>query len=320
VEDLDWTHPIDRNRDWAPGRIVTLGFLPSHAKLNPEERRRCNQLYALGICEQIIWLEQNFLVKTLARVLRRADVPPLLRTALEHFIIEEDKHTDMFWRMLERAEPERYRERKFNMYRMPAHLQLAIDALLLKPDTFLAWIWAAIFFEERTVDYCRHYLKSYKEDPNSVDRNFVQVQEFHFKDELRHYQLDQHLLTWLYDPQPAWKKRLCGHMFRFLMRGYVYPRNTAGRVLEELGKEFPRLRAEIIPSLRRELPGLGRNAEFHRISFSRASVPKTLGLFAEYAELDGIWDLFLAADKEGCRQGSDGKDGAGGEPLEGTDK
>ncbi len=303
IEDLDWSYPIDRDRDWAPPKLVTLGYLPSHARLNAEEKRRCNQLYALGICEMIIWLEQNFLVKTLAKVLRRPDVPPPLREALGHFIVEEDKHTDMFWRMLERAEPSWYRTRRFRMYRMPAWLQAAINLLLLWPQTFLVWVWAAIFFEERTVDYCRHYLKLRKENPESIERSFVQVQEFHFKDELRHYQLDQHLLTWMYDPQPAWKKRLCGRMFRFLMRGYVFPKLTAGRVLEELASEFPRLRGEIIPALRKELPGLGTNPDFHRTSFSLASVPKSMALFAEYPELDRIWEMFLAVTKAGALSG-----------------
>lgn len=301
VEDLDWSQPIDRDRDWAPPKLVTLGYLPSHALLNPEEKRRCNQLYALGICEMIIWLEQNFLVRTLVKVLRRADVPPLLREALGHFIAEEDKHTDMFWRMLERAEPAWYRKREHRMYRMPRSLQAALDLLMRWPGTFLVWVWAAIFFEERTVDYCRQYLEVRKRDPGAIEAGFVQVQEFHFKDELRHYQLDQHLLTWLYDPQPAWKKRLCGRMFRILMRGYVHPKLTAGRVLDTLAEEFPRLRARIIPDLRKELPGLGANPDFHRNSFSLASVPKTMALFAEYPELDGIWDMFLAVTKEEAR-------------------
>jgi hypothetical protein len=72
-------------------------------------------------------------------------------------------------------------------------------------------------------------------------------------------------------------------------------------VLDEMAREFPRLRAEIIPDLRKELPGLGTNLDFHRTSFSLASVPKTMALFAEYPELDGIWRMFLAVTKEEAR-------------------
>ena len=298
VEALDWARPVERGRFWAPEQLISMYYLPSYAKLSPEEKRRCNQLYAMGICEQIIWLEENFLVKTLRRVLKRADVPAPLRTALDTFIDEEIKHTEMFWRTLEKAEPTWYKRREFRVYLVPRATRMLVNAVLSLPKLFIAWIWVAIFFEERTVDYWRNYLKARKEDPAGIDESVTEVQEFHFKDEIRHFQLDQHLLTWLYDPQPAWKRRLAGKMFTALMRGYVYPKNIPGGVMAMLGEEFPRLRTEIIPAMRSELIGLGTSRDFHDLAFSRGSVPKAMALFAEYPELDGLWPMFLAVTKE----------------------
>jgi hypothetical protein len=297
LEDLDWSRPVDRGRLWAPEAIAPLRYLPSYARLAPEEKRRYNQLFAMGVCEQFVWLEEHILVNTLRKVIERHDPPPPLKEALGHFIAEEIKHTEMFWRVLEKSEPAWYAERRFRLYNISAWQQALLDGVLRHPSVFLIWIWTAIFFEERTVDYCRHYLRARKEDPEGIDPLYVQLHEYHFKDEVRHYQLDQHLLAWMYDPQPAWKKRLTARMFRSLMKSYVFPRRTSRKVLEALGGEFPHLRREIIPALLRELPGLGRSPEFHRMGFSREAVPKTLALFAAYPEMDGLWDLFLAARK-----------------------
>jgi hypothetical protein len=305
LEDLDWSRPVDRNRLWSPEHIAPLYYLPTYAELSAEEKRRYNQLFAMGVCEQFIWLEEHLLVNTLRKVSAKHNPPPALKEALGHFIEEELKHTRMFWRMLEKSEPEWYAVRAFRLYNISPLQQAVLDMVLKLPDVFLIWIWTAIFFEERTVDYCRHYLAARKADPGAIDPTYVQVHEFHFKDELRHYQLDQHLLEWMYDPRPRWKKRLAARMFQSLMRSYVFPHRTSHRVLDVLGREFPRLRAEIIPRLIRELPEIGRSRAFHRMAFSREAVPKTMALFAEYPELDGLWKLFLEITKEEARAGKE---------------
>jgi hypothetical protein len=302
LEDLDWSKPVDRSRMWSPEHIAPLYYLPSYSRFTAEEKLRYNQLFAMGVCEQFVWLEEHLLVNTLRNVAQRSEPPPPLREALGHFIEEELKHTQMFWRMLEKSEPGWYPTRKFRLYNISPLQQAALDLVLKLPDVFLIWIWTAIFFEERTVDYCRHYLEARKRDPGAIDPTYTQLHEYHFKDELRHYQLDQHLLGWMYDPQPAWKKKLAGRMFQSLMRSYVFPHRTSRRVLEVLADEFPRLRAEVVPALLRELPGIGHSRPFHRMAFSRDAVPKTMALFAEYPELDGLWKLFPEITKEEASQ------------------
>lgn len=304
LEELDWSRPIDRGRYWSPEEIAPLFYLPAYASFLPEEKLRYNQLFAMGVCEQFIWLEEHILVNTLNKVLERNDAPPPLRRALEFFIEEEIKHTRMFRRVLERCEPEWYAgsaSREFRLFNIASWQQFLLDRVLRNPRTFLVWVWTAIFFEERTVDYCRHYLKTAKADPSRLDPTFVMLHEYHFKDELRHYQLDQHLLAWIYDPQPGWKKTLGARMFGALMRGYVNPSRTSLRILEVMGREFPRLDAEVIPRLKLEIKDIGQSLEFHRMAFSREAVPKTMDLFAEYPELDPIWKLFLVESKAGSR-------------------
>ena len=173
-----------------------------------------------------------------------------------------------------------------------------MDRIVGNPGTWLAWIWLAIFIEERTLFLSREYMKAAKLAPGRIDALYSQVHEFHYRDEARHYHLDQHLLTWLYDPQPQWKKRLAASVFHRMLRSYVAAGRTAPRILAQLGREFPELGNAAVPRLLEELRAVGRNARYHRRLFSRAALPHTLALIAEYPEHDRLWDLLIA--ERGC--------------------
>ncbi len=292
LEDLDWSLTVDRERLWAPPEMSPLSYLPSFERLDGVQQRRYNQIFALAICEQFIWFETNFLVDAMESVVRDFDVPEELVTAVNFLTEEEVKHTRMFWRLLEKCEPDWYPTRDYHLFRMTPTQRLLTKSMLRWPRELLVWIWIAIFFEERTGDYCRQYLRYERRNPGAIDPSFLQVHRFHFRDEARHFQLDQHLLGWIYDRAPRWKCGLAGLMFYRVMRGYTSPRNTARQTLRQLGREFPQLERDVIPALERELPLLGQSKEYHRMAFSRKAVGNSLALFAEYPELDRLWPLF----------------------------
>ena len=201
----------------------------------------------------------------------------------------------MFWRMCEKALPELYPTRQFALFNTSKLTDLALGLMIKQPRVFLMWCWTTIFFEERTVDYCRQYRKAVK-DGVDLDANFVEVHEYHFKDEARHFQLDHHILTWLYDPQPAWRKRMAAKHFVKLMRAFVSPQRTSRVVLDRLRREFPAA-ATTLDALERELPQLRTSRSFHEAVFSRKSVGRAMALFSEYPELDAIWEHFVVEDK-----------------------
>ncbi|MFT5506540.1 MAG: hypothetical protein ACI8XC_004268 [Gammaproteobacteria bacterium] len=301
VEDLDWSRPISSNRLWGPEIIAPLSYLPAYNLLNEEERRRLNQLFSVGVCEQVIWLEENILVRTLRKALPHWSVSGELRTALENFIDEELKHTEMFWRTLEKAAPEWYPSRQFHLFKISKPQAFALNRVINNPDLLLVWIWTAIYFEERTVNYCQLYRRACRADPDSLDPTFVDLHEYHFKDEVRHFQLDQYLLTECYDGQPRWKRRLAGRMFYHVMKSYTAPRRTSLRILEIMGQEFPRLKQSIIPEFLHQIPSLATNSSFHRMAFSRESSPRSMELFARYDELDCLWPLFVMEGRDGSK-------------------
>jgi hypothetical protein len=299
VDDIDWSRPIQRDRLWGPEHIAPLTYLPAYELLDDDEKRRLNQLFSLGVCEQFIWLEENILVQTLQKVLTRWSMSDGLRQALGFFIAEEMKHTEMFWRTLEKAAPEWYPERRFHFFNTSGFQSFLVNRIIRNPTFFLVWIWTAIFFEERTVNYCQHYRRACRGDADSIDPTFIDLHEYHFKDEARHYQLDQHLLSECYDKQPTWKRELAGRMFYYVMKSYTSPRRTSWRILEIMGQEFPRLTESIIPTFLEQIPTLATDPSFHRMAFSRESVPKTMDLFAEYDELDRLWPLFVLENRDG---------------------
>lgn len=297
LEDIDWFVPVDRAKPWMPDGIGTLYFLPSYQLLEAEEKLRYNQLHALGIVEQFIWLEQEVVITPVRFLARKRELPQELREALWHFAEEENKHIAMFWRLLEKSEPKWYPQHRPRLFKVTPLQQFLMTRITERPELLLVWIWITIFVEERTIFLSREYMNACRKAPGIVDALHTMVHEFHFRDEARHYQLDQHLLTWIYDVQSAWKRRLCGWMFAQVVRSYVFPHRTARRILAVMEREFPRLRQSIAPQLRAELPGIGFNIEFHRKLLSRRALPRTLALLAGYPEHDRLWELFITEHK-----------------------
>ena len=293
LDAIDWSLQVDRNKAWEPDELGALSFVPSYQLLTPEQRRRCNQLHAIGICEQFVWFESE-LIRGIANVRRAHRLPEELDEALVHFTVEEAKHIQMFWRLLQKSEPAWYRSRAPRIFQVSRLQQWGMDRMVARPELLIGWVWLAIFVEERTLYLSRLHMTAAKRFPLQIDLLHTQVHSFHFKDEVRHYQLDQHLLSHIYDPQPRWKKRIAAFMFARFMRAYVAGRRSGTRILAQLGLEFPDSK-EVLQRMAAELDGVPRNALYHSKHFSPAAAPHTFKLLAEYDEHDALWEYLPAA-------------------------
>lgn len=283
IEDIDWSQSVDHEKAWIPESLELLAWAPSYCLLDVATRRRSNQLYALGVCELFIVFEQS-VIRALPAVLARRDLPAVLRETLECFVVEESKHIEMFWRLLETSEPHLYAKRSMHFASVSQAECLFMRRATRHPDLFLAWIWLTIFLEERTLFVSRQYMKAERAKPGVIDSLHANVHAFHFMDEVRHCQIDQHLISTLYEPQPRWRKWLCAIMHRRALRGFVNPGRTARRVLARLGAEFPQLRACIIPALLAELPRIGERSDFRTLHFGARALPRNLELLSRYPE------------------------------------
>ncbi len=300
IDDMDWSQKVDHTIDWVPEEMNYLSYLPSYQRLEEKYRIRYNHLYALSVCEQFVWLEKNLLAGILTDGMSTHDLPKELATGMEHFYTEEEKHGEMFWRTLEKAEPDWYlNNRTFKIFKTN-FLQDLFFSMITKYNTvFLVWIWLALFFEERTLDFSKKYQKNYMNNKSKLDFNFWQVHYFHLKDEIRHCQMDEIFLAQYYNSAPKWKRSLCGHMFNKLIAAYLAPHRNAKRMLNILQEEFPELKeSPIINNLISELPLLKLDENFQEIVLGKKAIGGTLKLMAKYDEFNPIWRLFINEKKE----------------------
>jgi hypothetical protein len=161
IEEMDWDRPVDPTKCWTPPEMVPLAYLPSYDLLTSEHKLRFNQLYGLSICEQFIWLEETLLAGVLDYFLEKDDLDPELRKALSYFSTEEKKHSEMFFRVLEKSCPKWYKNRELQIFKTNKIHDFLFGTICRFPEVFMVWVWLALFFEERTLDFSKKYQKIY---------------------------------------------------------------------------------------------------------------------------------------------------------------
>lgn len=291
LEDINWDLPLDRTRPWVPEELISISYLPSYSLLRPEQKLKYNQQYALAICEQFIWFEKDLVSRFLQSLLQQKSVTPDLRDCLHAFINEEQRHSEMFRRVLLKAEPEVYRHSCRRYVAPGIALSALIQSAIRWPDHLLAWIWLSIYFEERTLHISRLYRQAEKHG-QAIDPTFCHVHALHMIDEARHLQIDQHLLSAFYDSQPMWKKSLAALVLKKVLRAYRCPRRVALRVMHDLKKQ--EMDADHVWSqLENELPSLAVNRKFADVMFGADAMGRTRALLKHYPEMKSCYSAFV---------------------------
>lgn len=290
IDSIDWSRGPDFSRLFFPEHLTPLAHTPIYQELTPDERRTYNQIYGTAINEQFIFLEDRFLVR-IVRDLRsrtRHDLPADLVEALDLFFVEEVKHTEMFRRLARATDPERYARADFSYLRL-GRLEDAMLAYMGKrPDFFVYWVWLALAFEEKTIDYYRHYQRHMKERPDApLCPLYTEVHRFHMLDEVRHVQIDHHLIHVFYDRCGALVRKLNFALLARTLRAYTRPRRTNMRIVEELVRRCPRL-APRLDDMKAQLRGLATCREWQEITYSRKNVPQTFAMFDAYPEMHAL--------------------------------
>lgn len=286
VDDLPWHLGVDRSRPFAPESLSHLFYCPSYTLLTEEEKTTYSQVIGLAIAEQFVFLEEYLLVPAVEGVLdklgRRLD--PVLRQCLLDFIIEEYKHSEMFWRLLEAAAPDWYAERQAKVYQATGGRKTLLEWLTNHPTFFVLWIWMGVLFEERTIDLHRKY----SADPK-VDPLFKEVHRFHMLDESRHVRIDEHLLKEIYLPAPDWVKRLNVALMKRILGMYTAPKLAPMKAIGLMIERHPRL-AEHEATFRRDIAGLRQNRAFQTANYSRQVLPQTFHHLDQFPEMRGLGD------------------------------
>ena len=291
LEGLDWGRGVDPARKWCPDVLTHLHYCKSNELLTPAERLYYNQLFAMGVCEQFLLLEDVLLVRGMRRIIDAAGtrLQPEMRASMENLIVEERKHGAMFRRVLQASAPDLYRDQDLVIYSMSRRDQLMVDFFLWGTPVFVAWVFVAMIFEEKSIDFYRKYLAAEKTE--DLDPLYREVHRKHAQEEVRHVHLDTYMVDLFWDQAPAWKRKLNHWIFYFIMTKFAQPARTVGRMLDLLVARFPRLAAHRA-QLFSEAMSVAGDPAWQKASYSPDAQPQTFEVFGRYPDFRLLERIF----------------------------
>lgn len=276
---IDWATPIDRSRQFFCESLTPLSYTPVWAELGPDHRRRYNQLTGMMASELILLLETECLGATLAAVTASGD--DALAAAVGRFAADERRHADT-WRRLNRlSEPAWYAGTDHVLCRPSPALRALARTIARHPVACPAVFWIQLSQEERSIEISRRCLRV---PADRMEPRYAAVYREHLRDEVRHVQIDCHLIERFYAGRSPTVRRLTAALVRPLL-GTVFlrPLRSTVRVATVLAGEFPEL-APLVPRIRRELAALTADDDYQRMMYSREATPMTFAWFDRFPE------------------------------------
>jgi hypothetical protein len=291
--EIDWDTPIDRSRWFFCETLTPLYYTPTYATLTPEQRRRYNQLTGMLSNELILRLETGFLDTALDAVVRRnggVGSEDLIE-ALRRFRDDEQRHAEGWRRLNLLSEPEWYRTGQRRLVYVPAALDVVAHALARHPFACPVVFWIQLVQEERSIEISRRCLRMSRD---VIEPRYAAVYGEHLRDEVRHVQLDCHLIERFHASQSLAMRRVTAALFRWVMANmFLRPSRSAVRVVQALVAEHPELHP-LRPTMVRELRALTSNAEYQQMMYSRRTTPITFALFDRFSEFHSMRQVLRA--------------------------
>lgn len=278
ADGIDWQTPIDRTLWYFCETLTPLYYTPVYNELALEHRRRYNQLTGIMANEVIALLETELLNASLQAI---DDQEPELQAAVVRFREDECRHAEI-WRRLNRlSEPEWYSKGPRHLVRMPSAAAVLARLAARHPAAFPVVFWIQLLQEERSVDISRRCMRV---PADRIEPRYAAAYAAHIQDEVRHVQIDCHLIERFHGRRSVVMRRMTARLFRTIVRWLlVTPVRSSARVVERLTFEYPDLRP-LLPRILRELRGLDGNDEYHQMMYSRRTTPITFSLFDRFEE------------------------------------
>ncbi|HVR76274.1 MAG TPA: diiron oxygenase [Planctomycetota bacterium] len=282
---LDLSTPVDTSRHFLCPTVTPLYYTEIHRSLTVEEKLRYNQLSGLAFNEVISFFEEMMAPVLLPAAARAARSSPELAECLARFEEEERRHLTT-WRELNRwteAELHGGKDRRF--LKLPALLKAVFRDLCRRPRMFPMLFWLLAAQEELSMEVARRSLAM---PGDLIEPRFAQAYRAHLADEVRHVQIDWHLIDHFHAPAGRVCRGLNAFLFREAFRHFfVTPKRLARRVVEALARDFPNL-APLVPEMLLELRGLRTCRPYQEMMYSRRNHPVLFALFDSFPEMQGI--------------------------------
>lgn len=284
--------PLDRTRWFTCPSLAPLAHTAVFAELTSAQQRRYNQLMGLLQNELIGFFEEEIGCRVLSALLRRANrLPPEMVNALQQFLADEEQHTQMFRRLNQCAEAEWYTTTPYYILNLPAPFLALLRLLTAWPTLLPLLLWLMLLMEERSLMISKRYAAL---DATLLEPQFLATYRAHAEDEVRHVQLDWHLLEQYYESCPAWLRRLNAKLLEFLLvRLLLKPKRTNLRIVDLLIEEFPALQP-LRPRLRQAVHSLMDNPGYRQMMYSHEATPISRALFDVLPEFARLRDRLFA--------------------------
>jgi len=276
---IDWTAPIDRTRQFFCETLTPLFYTRVYAELADEHRLRYNQLTGMLANELILTLETQLLSASLEAAARGGG--EALAIAVKQFAEDEARHART-WRRLNRlSEPLWYGNRDRVLCDPPRPIRMLSSFVARHPRAFPVIFWLQLAQEERSIDLSRRCLRV---PAHRMEARYAAVYREHLADEVRHVQIDCHLIDRFYASRPPLVRRATAMVFRAVLdRFFLRPSGSTRRVIHALVAEFPELQPRL-PRLMAELRALPANDDYQRMMYSRDTTPITFEMFDRFKE------------------------------------
>jgi hypothetical protein len=286
--------PVDRSRPFTAQILCPLWHAAIFNELSPAQQLRYNQLVGVMQNELICFFEQELGGNVLPALLHEpTTLPPALAESLRRFLEEERQHTRTFQALNRAAEPAWYAAGEYDVLRLPRPFLAVLRFIARRPFLFPMVFWVMLIMEERSMAMSHRYAQ----DEDQIDPRFAATYRAHAEDEVRHVQIDWHLLESLYDSRPAWLRRLNARLLTWVMAAlFIKPRRANARVIDLLVDEYPDLRP-MRPRLIQAVRDTSFNVSYCRAIYSREATPIAYALLARLPELAALRKALFGEDR-----------------------
>ena len=289
---IDWDTPIDRSRRYHCETLGPLAYTPSYARLAEPHRRRYTQLMGMLANELIARLEADVVDTCLGAVQRAPGLDAALAEAVARFREDERRHAGSWHRLNRLSEPDWYRAAgRSPLLGVPPIVGRLAPMAARRAWAVPAILWIQLLQEERSVDISRRCLRL---PAGSLEPRYAAVYREHLRDEVRHVQLDCHLIAHFRARQSPAARRATAAVVRWAVRRFfLRPAHSARRLVDVLAAEYPELRP-LVPAMRRELRDLADDERYHAMMYSRTTTPITFAMFDAHPEFHAMRDVLRA--------------------------
>jgi hypothetical protein len=276
--------PIDFTKPFVCPSLTALYYTPFWSKLEAMDQLRYTQLSALSFNELIAWFESGF-SSTLRALIRSDRLPEELKSLLPDFLEDECRHQEIWWTLNRRADPVRYSRNIASIAKIAPAGRALMSWLASRPLDYPVVIWVMLVLEEHGNEIAR---RCAARRPDEIEPHFAAAYLAHVRDEIRHVQIDWHLLDSLWPSLRGWRRRMNIELFRLVIARLLFKtEHAAMSVVEELARERPRLRP-LLPRIRRQLRVVGQDREFRNMMLSARSSPIVFHLLDLFPELQSL--------------------------------